>query len=731
MNYDGISVKELIDRAGHASVKQRWQEALELADQALSLEPDNYLAQKRRSLALWGLEKSEEAIEAMQRSVELKPDFESGYYNLACYYGVTNNKEQMLASLEKAISLYEDYKYTARDDDDFEEFKNDEDYLALVNPAALESREMTQLFESEDFKAISEALEKVGGEIPLEVIDWEDEDEGANLIELLEEHAERLDYRTLLHLYKLIIYKMDLDSFGAFEEIMDALQEKDAAGFSELIVNGWKERYAKTDAGHMGRIDYQLRYKIKRLDCKIVAELIVWGLKLRGNDALADYEELASATLEKLPYDSREQRELVEIVDTLLHGELYLNDEFEVRARRVGLALPAPDIEVEEDPDDEWARERVAVNHYHPGLVVSTAVNLSSFNNPEALELARVAVPKLCEFILDDDLPVDLRYRAVEVVEKVGDNRAVKRLEPALSDRSVKMLEVLGRTFHKAGVIPEDSAKAVDTILENFSDDPYAEVCALGWYRDPRVVPTLIKTLENSREANRREALNGLAIQKASSAVENILQQLREGSSQCLTAAAIALSEIGGEAADTAFSNMENYQLVLEKVKERPRFSAKALNYFKVDCLSADLVELYANCKEYEAEPIIAGGIAELAEEQSLIGIVALGLDRYKGDSRRGRDYILIARSIGRAHSAGPDQEVLAELIQILKESTADAIEDFAKQLKKDADYQKVPDAPPEEAKIEENYRAALKSAFTEVSSEAAILAESLFSPKS
>jgi Tfp pilus assembly protein PilF len=58
------------------------------------------------------------ALKDLKMVVEINPDVPDGYYNLACYYSVTNNAEAAFANLEKAFQLgYNNYDHVEKDTD--------------------------------------------------------------------------------------------------------------------------------------------------------------------------------------------------------------------------------------------------------------------------------------------------------------------------------------------------------------------------------------------------------------------------------------------------------------------------------------------------------------------------------------------------------------------------------------------------------------------------------------
>ncbi len=735
MEIKNMKVSELIDRALYASFRKRWEEALEFARAALEREPENYLAHKRLGIALWYLDRQDEGIASMKRSVELNPEFASAYYNLACFYARRGRKSEMLENLSRAIEQdkYTDYREMAGEDEDFDPFRDDEDFTEIVESEKREGYALQEIFDSGDFEEISRALLKIGKEIPLEAVDWEERDMGANITGLLEDGAERINREALEHLFKTVVNNPVINDLDGFRELINALQVKMGKEFDDFLIVEWENRYEYTDPGHLTGIDHALLEKMKELPAETSAKAVIRGLRSHGKDALEDFEYLSSSLFEKLPETGSERAELTDIIDTCLHGDLYKNEDPETRERRVRLALPAPGLDVSGDPDDDWAREKAKLAHFHPDLVIDAASRMGRQDNPpEIFELARESAPRLCVFAVDEGLPVNTRIDALKAIESLGDSSVAPLLAPALHDRSYRLLEVLGEVLHSLNAIPEETKAVVDYLIaaveeeKDNSDALYSLVCALRWFRDERAAGVLVSQLSNNREAVRREALKGLGILKAVTAIPHIVKQLREGEEQCVTAAAKALAAIGGEAGKELESE-ENYNSVLEEAERSPRWAIEALNYFTLERVSDDLLRLFKTTDEPEAFEHLARGLAERSREESIPELVELGLDRYKGGDRGGRDYIMIFRSIARAHPAGPGEGIMKEVKEILSRGNKEDILEFAESMKNDAKYADLKDPSKDEEEAERKYREAFIAFMKPAGPEAEALAEAMF----
>ncbi len=732
-----MSISKLIDRALYASENEAWQEALIYADEVVRREPNNYLAYKRQGLALWYMGKRKKAIYALEKVVELESDFASGHYNLACFYSQVDKQVEMLKALSQAIELDsgEDYRSMARHDTDFENFWKNQEFLTLTDSGDKVVKEFSEIFARQDVSEISTALLKLGKEIPLEVIDWECVDEGVDINSLLTEYADKIDYSALLHLLKLVLHSASIDYFEGIACLLKSIKNREHAGYDSMLIDEWKKHYSNIDAGHLGDTEHTMLQYIGMLAAHKIAEVALWGLNSHGYDAVHDYQALCASVLGELSVESDLSRDLVDCLDNLLHKGLYKDDNFVQRQRRIVLALPPPTIHVK-DPNDQWASERLALAHVHPRLVVDAADFLSYQSDPDASEMARNAVDKLCHYVVDSSLPEELRCEAAKLVETLGKPQQVSTLSEALNDQSLTVLRAVGSALYHAGIDSEQAVSAVDTLLDKLCDDPkhdlddaqsYEAIVALRWYKDERVITSLTQQLDHQQQYCRREALLGLGLQKAESAIAAIVKQLRTGSSQCVSAAAHALHEINSETSRRALLDINNYDCVLNKAKASPRFATKALGYFNLERVTDDLLELYCTLDEVDAYEVLAVAIAARAEEKSLLKLVELGLDRYEAEERSGRDFLLMGVSIARANPQGPNRQLLTELSKILSESSHKNIVEFTEQLNSDASYVRLPVATDQDKEAQQHYAKIVAESFAHVSAEAENLAKAIF----
>ncbi|UII29569.1 hypothetical protein LVD17_14805 [Fulvivirga ulvae] len=701
-----MTVNELLERALHCSYRQQWDNALEYAQLAVEMAPDNFLAFKRLGLALWHSDRKEEAITMLKKSVELNPEFASAYYNLACFYANEGRKAEMLLHLQKAIDLDEftDYREMAEEDVDFEGFLDDDDFLEIIGEARKESNKLAEILASGDYGVISQTILQLDQEIPVRAVGWEDYGDDS-ISELIKNNGVKVSEEALLHLFKVVTFNTSIDYFEGFSALLETLKAKRNGAFDDLLIQAWKGRYEYTDPGHLGSIDYQMLDSIKQLPVEKVAEIALWGLRSHGKDALSDYESLNAIALEKLPELHTLRTELVELIDSYLHGEIYQEEAFDVRQRRIRIALAPPPVEYDSSSGDSWAYEKAALAHFHPANVINAASRLVIQKDLVVVDLVKKDLQKICDFVVDPGLPAELRVSAVkDVIEKVGDKKAIGALTPALHDKSVKLLEVIGEVMHKSDVESKEVRVAVDYLikeaeregLDNY--DLYDVICALRWFKDERVIEILLSALSKGNEAVRRETLKGLGIQKAVAAIPQIVMQLCEGSPQCVSAAAKCLHEIGGEAWQ-ALEDKSNYEKVLSAAKKHPRWSTEALIYFRHERMNDDLVKLLKKNKEFDAFPYLSRGIAARATESDIPELIKIGLDRYQAENIGGRHFVEIFRSIARKGPVPAHEAVLGEVKQILSDCDKGDLRGFIADLKYDGKYANV--SAPSEAERE------------------------------
>jgi len=97
--------KEFLDQATQSLQGGRYQQALEFADNAISLAPENAEAYLLRGIAQSQLNRPHDAVESLRKAMELDPANPKPPYNLAVHYYGAGEKREALTAVEKAIDL--------------------------------------------------------------------------------------------------------------------------------------------------------------------------------------------------------------------------------------------------------------------------------------------------------------------------------------------------------------------------------------------------------------------------------------------------------------------------------------------------------------------------------------------------------------------------------------------------------------------------------------------------
>ena len=108
------------------------QEEILSYDQALKIEPYFHKAWYNRGVALGALGNIEEEIICYNEALKIEPDYPQAWYNKSCAYTLQGQTKLALESLEKAISLDEQYREMAKTDSDFDTIRNDPAFQALI-----------------------------------------------------------------------------------------------------------------------------------------------------------------------------------------------------------------------------------------------------------------------------------------------------------------------------------------------------------------------------------------------------------------------------------------------------------------------------------------------------------------------------------------------------------------------------------------------------------------------
>jgi len=109
------------------------EEALENLNKATELKPIYYQAWFYKACVLMELGKEKEAFEAFDKAIELKPTHALLWYRKSRMYSTKNDKKKMLIDLSVAVKLDPELKAKARENEDFKNFWNDEDFKNITS----------------------------------------------------------------------------------------------------------------------------------------------------------------------------------------------------------------------------------------------------------------------------------------------------------------------------------------------------------------------------------------------------------------------------------------------------------------------------------------------------------------------------------------------------------------------------------------------------------------------
>ncbi len=119
----------------------RYDEALEVLEQAIQVDPENSQLWYYRGFLLSNkmptqFDDHDEALESFTKGLEFNPKQAKIWYYKSLFYAGLRDKVNMLETLQKAIELDENFRYEAQTDEAFENYAEDPDFLALVNPVS-------------------------------------------------------------------------------------------------------------------------------------------------------------------------------------------------------------------------------------------------------------------------------------------------------------------------------------------------------------------------------------------------------------------------------------------------------------------------------------------------------------------------------------------------------------------------------------------------------------------
>jgi tetratricopeptide (TPR) repeat protein len=124
--------QRLFLEASLLDLTEKFDEALDKYDDVLDMKPDHHLAIQRKARVLNRKGQSEMALKELQESLDHSPESPSLLYDIARTYALMSRKDRMLEFLEKSISIDDEYKDEALNDEAFKEFWDDRDFKDLA-----------------------------------------------------------------------------------------------------------------------------------------------------------------------------------------------------------------------------------------------------------------------------------------------------------------------------------------------------------------------------------------------------------------------------------------------------------------------------------------------------------------------------------------------------------------------------------------------------------------------
>ena len=110
-------------------------QAIELYDRAIAVDSANPVLYDLKGYALLRQKKPQEAVVALEKSIELDPNYVWGHYNLALAYAATGDLGRGVLHIKKVLNIDPNMKETVRRDGQFKVFRDNAEYRALVGEA--------------------------------------------------------------------------------------------------------------------------------------------------------------------------------------------------------------------------------------------------------------------------------------------------------------------------------------------------------------------------------------------------------------------------------------------------------------------------------------------------------------------------------------------------------------------------------------------------------------------
>lgn len=121
-----------INQAKELVSEGKYQEAVEVYDRSISINPDFYDAWLERGKALTKMQRHDEAIASYNKAIQLNSSRCESWYEKACCYAFKGDVDLVVDNLRQAINIDPTNKEKAKLDATFTEIRSDEAFVELI-----------------------------------------------------------------------------------------------------------------------------------------------------------------------------------------------------------------------------------------------------------------------------------------------------------------------------------------------------------------------------------------------------------------------------------------------------------------------------------------------------------------------------------------------------------------------------------------------------------------------
>ncbi len=112
--------------------KEQYEQAIIRYENVITIKSNYLPAYNGKARALKRLGDREGAIKILEKLVLLDKDYESAYYNIACYKSISKKPEEAIDNLKKAIELNKENIGLAKEDKDFDNIRNNQEFKKVI-----------------------------------------------------------------------------------------------------------------------------------------------------------------------------------------------------------------------------------------------------------------------------------------------------------------------------------------------------------------------------------------------------------------------------------------------------------------------------------------------------------------------------------------------------------------------------------------------------------------------